>query len=164
MKQRIAITGSGIICAIGTDKKTVSDALVARKSGIQGMKYLPSCHKDLLVGEVKQSDEELKISLGIRADKIVSRTVLLGAYAVRQALDDAGLKLPYLKTRRVCFISGTTVGGMDVTERFIILSWPMIPIWIIWMHLIAVNLQWILQNLQGLMRIPVLSLRLVLQH
>lgn len=118
MKQRIAITGSGIICAIGTDKKTVSDALVARKSGIQGMKYLPSCHKDLLVGEVKQSDEELKMSLGIRADKIVSRTVLLGAYAVRQALDDAGLKLPYLKTRRVCFISGTTVGGMDVTERF----------------------------------------------
>lgn len=118
MKQSIAITGSGIICAIGTDKDAVSNALHARKSGIQRMKYLPSCHKEMLVGEVKLSNEELKAALNLDTDKVVSRTILMGAYALRQALEDAKLSPAYLKNKRVCFISGTTTGSMDVTERF----------------------------------------------
>lgn len=118
MKQSIAITGSGIICAIGTDKQMVSDALMARKSGIQHMRFLPSSHHELLVGEVKLSDNELKAHLGLDVNEVISRTTLLGAYALRQALEESNLPPSVLKGKRVCFISGTTVGGMDVTERF----------------------------------------------
>lgn len=117
MSQSIAITGSGIICAIGNDKKTVAESLQNHRSGIGTMQHLSSVHKELPVGEVKQSNEELKILLNISLDVEVSRTSLLGAYALRQAIDEAGLSVEQLKDKRVTLISGTTVGGMDVTER-----------------------------------------------
>lgn len=117
MKQSIAITGSGIICAIGTDKESVYSSLIAGKSGIEQLKYLDSIHKELPVGEVKLSDTELKRVLGIDVEKVISRTALLGVYALRQAIDDAKLLPLQMDDRRVRFISGTTVGGMDVTER-----------------------------------------------
>lgn len=117
MSKSIAITGSGIICAIGNDKKTVAESLHNHKSGIGTMQHLSSIHKELPVGEVKQSNEELKSLLDISSGVEVSRTSLLGAYALRQAIDEAGLAVEQLKGKRVTLISGTTVGGMDVTER-----------------------------------------------
>ena len=118
MTHSIAITGSGIICAIGNDKKTVAESLKKRKSGIGTMQHLKSIHKELLVGEVKHSNDELKNQLGISLDIEVSRTSLLGAYALRQAIEDAGLSVTQLNRKKVTLISGTTVGGMDVTEHY----------------------------------------------
>lgn len=59
------------------------------------------------------SDEELKNAIGVPADRIVPRTTLLGIIAVREAMKEAGVK----GSDRAALISGTTVGGMDVTER-----------------------------------------------
>ena len=112
----IAITGEGIICAIGDNKQQVLESLQQQRSGIGEMRYLRSTHHELPVGEVKHSDEELMAALGIDAPEPVSRTALLGMVAVRQALDDAGLLPP--NSLRILLISGTTVAGMDVTERF----------------------------------------------
>ena len=111
----IAITGEGIICAIGADKASVLDSLRRKQTGIATMRYLPSDHKELPVGEVKLSDDEMKSLLGIESSVEVSRTALMGMLAVRQALDDAG----YLPegNDKVVLISGTTVAGMDITER-----------------------------------------------
>lgn len=117
MSHSIAITGSGIICAIGSDKKTVAKSLQNRKSGIGIMQHLNSVHKELPVGEVKQSNDELKELLGVSLDIELSRTTLLGAYALKQAIDDAGLSIAQLNDKKVTLISGTTVGGMDVTEH-----------------------------------------------
>lgn len=117
MAQSIAITGQGIICAIGVDCDSVYASLLNGKSGISDIKYLKSGHKALPVGEVKMSDEELKSILGIAADKDISRTSLLGAYALKQALEAASIDVSESGNRRMVFISGTTVGGMDVTER-----------------------------------------------
>lgn len=114
----IAITGLGILCAIGNDSRQVLEALQQGRSGIGTMRYLPSSHKELPVGEVKMSDEELKRALGVDPAAIISRTTLLGAAAVRQAVCDAGLSDPgSLDGKRTVLLSGTTVGGMDVTER-----------------------------------------------
>ena len=111
----IAITGEGIICAIGADKASVLDSLRRKQTGIATMRYLPSGHQELPVGEVKLSDDEMKSLLGIEPSVEVSRTALMGMLAVRQALDDAG----YLSegNDKVVLISGTTVAGMDITER-----------------------------------------------
>ena len=111
----IAITGEGIICAIGADKASVLDSLRRKQTGIATMRYLPSGHQELPVGEVKLSDDEMKSLLGIESSVEVSRTALMGMLAVRQALDDAG----YLSegNDKVVLISGTTVAGMDITER-----------------------------------------------
>lgn len=111
----IAVTGIGIICAIGNDAPSVLNSLKEGKSGIGTMKYLKSKHKELPVGEVKLSDEEMKTMLGVDAGTIVSRTTLMGAISLRQALEDSKADI---KGKRVVVISGTTVGGMDVTEQY----------------------------------------------
>ena len=111
----IAITGEGIICAIGADKASVLSALRRQETGIATMRYLPSNHHELPVGEVKMSDDEMKLHLGIRLSEEVSRTALMGMMAVSQALSDAQVSGD--KRERIVFISGTTVAGMDVTER-----------------------------------------------
>ena len=115
----IAITGLGIICAIGNYCQQVLDSLVNRKTGVGMMKYLQSCHTELPVGEVKLSDDELKTLLGLPVESLYSRTTLLGAVAVKQAMADAGLSADMLAGKKVVLISGTTVGGMDVTERIL---------------------------------------------
>ena len=116
----IAITGLGIICAIGNNSQQVLDSLVNRKTGVGMMKYLQSCHTELPVGEVKLSDDELKTLLGLPVESLYSRTTLLGAVAVKQAMADAGLSADMLVGKKVVLISGTTVGGMDVTERILV--------------------------------------------
>ena len=118
----IAITGEGIVCAIGADKAAVFDALQRRETGIGEMRYLRSEHHELPVGEVKLSDDEMKSLVGIDASQEVSRTALMGILAVRQALEDSRLQSPdsSLQTPascRILLISGTTVAGMDITER-----------------------------------------------
>ena len=117
MSERISITGAGIICAIGNDSKSVLESLRSGRTGIGQMKYLESRHSYLPVGEVKLSNGEMKQMLGITGDEPMSRTTLMGAIAIRQALEEAGLK--DVKGKRVALISGTTVGGMDLTENYI---------------------------------------------
>lgn len=107
----IAITNIGIVSAIGKGVDETLNALKQGCSGIGVMRYLPSEHKELPVGEVKLSNEVIKHLLGIDAQKIISRTSLLGALALKETLNDASIE------GRACLISGTTVGGMDVTER-----------------------------------------------
>ncbi len=113
MSGRIVITGAGIISAIGVGKDETLRSLVARRSGIGRLRHLQTAHSDLPCGEVNMSDQELKGLLGIPADKVVPRTTLFGILAVKEAMSEAGVK----GSDYSALISGTTVGGMDVTER-----------------------------------------------
>ena len=115
MRKNIVITGAGIVSAIGCSKEEVTRSLLERRTGIGEMQYLESVHHELPVGEVKMSSEEMKRRLGIDAAKEVSRTVLMGMMAVEQALKEA--RLERKDGRRILLVSGTTVGGMDLTER-----------------------------------------------
>ncbi|MBP5478892.1 MAG: beta-ketoacyl-[acyl-carrier-protein] synthase family protein, partial [Bacteroidaceae bacterium] len=112
----IAITGLGIVCAIGNDITSVLTSLRQKKSGIGTMHYLQSEHSELPVGEVKLSNEEMMSMLDLDKGEAWSRTTLMGAIAVRQALTQAGVF--GLDGKKVALISGTTVGGMDVTEKW----------------------------------------------
>ena len=79
------------------------------------MRFLPSAHHELPVGEVKLSNAEMKQRLHINADQTMSRTALMGIMAVREALTKA--RIQSADHKRVLLISGTTVAGMDVTEQ-----------------------------------------------
>ncbi len=91
--------------------------LLEGRSGIGKMKYLKSKHTDLPVAEVPFSDEELRENLFIRKDASITRTSLLGAAALREALASASL-LPRDKSLKMALISGTTVGGMEKSEQY----------------------------------------------
>lgn len=115
MEKSVYITGSGIISAIGLGKGQVLDSLLKGESGITTLRYLDTMHKHLPAGEVKMSDEEMRQMLKLEDSFQANRTSLMGSLALLEALSDAGL------TKEECkdgyLISGTTVGGMDYTER-----------------------------------------------
>ena len=119
----IAITGEGIVSAIGLNKQEVLQSLREGRSGIGEMKYLQSVHHELPVGEVDLSNEQMKGKLGIPFGQMMSRTALMGMLAIDQALKDAHVDKEDLMSRkangkplRIVLVSGTTVGGMDITE------------------------------------------------
>ena len=119
----IAITGEGIVSAIGLNKQEVLESLLDGKTGIGEMKYLQSVHHELPVGEVDLSNEQMKKMLGIPEEQMMSRTSLMGILAIDQALKEAKVDVAYLKNKkadgaplRIVLVSGTTVGGMDITE------------------------------------------------
>ncbi len=114
MAKRIVVTGLGIVSALGIGKDAHLCALKEGKSGVGKVKYLATKHTDIPVGEVKMSDDELKSFLGISSDSVITRTPLLGRIAMEEAVKQSGIN----DTFRVAFINGTTVGGMEKSERY----------------------------------------------
>ena len=122
----ILISGMGIVSALGNNVEENLRSLQSKKSGIAPLRYLRTSHTEFPVGEVKMTDEEMMSLLNIPENKPTTRTSLMGMLAVREALQNAGILnpskgkdcFPSLDGMRVAFISGTTVGGMDKSERF----------------------------------------------
>ena len=112
----VYITGSGIVCAAGLCAQEVLSTLLSGTSGIAPLKYLQTEHHEFPVGEVKLSDAQMRDRLGIPETEITTRTALQGMLALGEALKEAGLRREDL--RQAGFISGTTVGGMDQSERY----------------------------------------------
>jgi len=104
----------GAVSALGNGVDEHLRALLEQRSGIGKMKYLPSVHRELPVGEVQMTDGEICAVLGIPYDVRYTRTALMGALAVREAVRNAGLE--GRTDGHVALISGTTVGGMDKSE------------------------------------------------
>lgn len=106
---KIAITGIGIVSAIGCNYAETLQSLLEQRSGIAPMRYLGSVHTEYPVGEVKLSNDELRQRLEL-GNEPLPRTSLLGIMAAREAIS---------MSQAPCdtFISGTTVGGMDLTEQ-----------------------------------------------
>lgn len=119
MNSNIVIIGEGIVCAVGLDKQQVLQSLQHKHTGIGVMKHLRSTHLELPVGEVPLSNDEMRNELGI-TDSYSNRTSLMGMLAVKQALADAGIDKQTVgkNNLRIVLVSGTTVAGMDITERF----------------------------------------------
>src|SRR5690606_19791351 len=70
----------------------------------------------ILVGEIKKSNLELMRILQLDAHHNFSRTSMFGAIAAKEALESAGISP--MGDQNCGFINATTVGGMDMTERF----------------------------------------------
>lgn len=113
MRDRVVITGMGVVSALGIGAEANAKALQKGVSGIGEVRYLPTEHREFLVGEVPMSGRELCQCLELPSG-VYSRTHLLGVLALREALEQSKL----LQQNGLALISGTTVGGMDVTEHF----------------------------------------------
>ena len=110
---KIYVTGLGVVSGIGIGVSENIEALQQGKHGIGKVTLFPTA-LDVPVSEVKRSNEELKQLLSLPPQRTVSRTALLGMIAAKEAMEDAGLTQPL----RIGFISATSVGGMDLSERF----------------------------------------------
>ncbi len=109
---KIAVSGIGVVSALGIGVGRNIEALQRSRSGIVDSPRLLATHLRVPVGEVSASDDELAAMLGVGAH--VSRTALLGMLAAWEALDMAGPA----EELRTGLVSATSVGGMDRTEDF----------------------------------------------
>lgn len=115
MATRVFVSGVGVVSALGFDAGENGDALLQERSGIRYPNHLITRHKDFYLGEVKASNPELSDRAGIRYKAGTSRTILLGIIAAREAIANAELE-PNI-AEKSGFINGTSVGGMDISER-----------------------------------------------
>lgn len=117
MQHKVAITGMGIITAIGTTVDENLESLLQGKHGLTRLTQLETVHSpDIFVGEIKWTNEELIDRLDLPSDNSFTRTALLGAYAAKQAIDSAGIE--DINAYKTGLISSTSVGGMDFTEKY----------------------------------------------
>ena len=110
---QIAVTGMGVVCAVGDNVEQLAMSLQKKRCGLKKPVFLETAHNHLPVGEVAHSNSELEAEAGYAG---ISRTSLLGLSAVRQAVGQA-FGNPGEMPQRVAFINGTTVGGMDMAEN-----------------------------------------------
>ncbi len=116
MAERIAITGIGIVSALGMNVQENLSSLIKKKSGIGQMEYINSIHKkELPVGEIKRTDQQLANYLNIPYNQKLSRTSLLAMIAAQEAWNDAGAVRSHEKAG---IISATTVAGMRTSEEY----------------------------------------------
>ncbi|MBO4774498.1 MAG: beta-ketoacyl-[acyl-carrier-protein] synthase family protein, partial [Bacteroidales bacterium] len=83
------ITGSGVVSAIGLDKRECLASLLAERSGVGEVQYLQTSHHEFPVGEVKLSNGQMRERLGIAPDALTTRTALMGMLALQEALQEA---------------------------------------------------------------------------
>jgi 3-oxoacyl-(acyl-carrier-protein) synthase len=114
LASKVYVAGLGIISAIGNSVADTMHAFENAESGIHTRSILLDTTLDLPVGEVSFTNEELQNHLGI--EKKIPRTALLGIFAARRSVIDAGIKNTV--RWKTGLISGTTVGGMNRTEIF----------------------------------------------
>lgn len=115
MADRIFVTGAGIISALGVGSEATLRSLMEGKTGIGRIRHLDTEHEEFPVGEVALSNADMSRMLDVGYPEDGIRTVLMGILAAKEAVAVAELSDEDL--RKAAFISGTTVGGMDKTER-----------------------------------------------
>ena len=117
MSKGVAITGMGIISAIGNNVAENYRSLLEGRTGISQISKIDTLHKDsIMVGEIEFTNGQLEEKLGLSPNNNYSRTALLGAVAAKEAIANA--KITDIKAYRTGLISSTSVGGMDMTEKY----------------------------------------------
>lgn len=117
MNNGVAITGMGIISAIGNNVAENYDALLNGKKGITRVENIETIQRDeIMVGEIKLTNDELISQLKLPSSNNYSRTAMLGVIAAKEAMSNSGIT--DIKKYKTGIVSGTSVGGMDMTEKY----------------------------------------------
>ncbi|WP_312741829.1 beta-ketoacyl-[acyl-carrier-protein] synthase family protein [Sphingobacterium multivorum] len=114
MKNAVAVTGMGMITAIGNDVAQNYRSLLQKQHGIKPLQHISGKHQHhALVGEVSLTNEALIEKLGTEVPEYCSRTSLLAAIAAKEALSQAGITA----AADIPIVLGTSVAGMDIFEQ-----------------------------------------------
>ena len=111
----VAITGMGIISAIGNTVEENYVSLLNNAMGITTIDNFSTLHSgEIKVGEIKKTNQQLVDELQLSPENNFSRTAMIGAIAAKQAVQNA--QIYSINEYKTGLISATSVGGMDMTE------------------------------------------------
>jgi 3-oxoacyl-[acyl-carrier-protein] synthase II len=118
----VAITGAGVVTAIGQDLDAFWAGLVTGASGIGEIESFPVA--DLRVtrgGEIKKLRRDVPApppgGLGSSPRSPYCRTTRFLVHAAREALETAGLGRALPEGGRIAVVVGTALGGIDAASR-----------------------------------------------
>lgn len=113
---RIAITATGIVSALGMGADRHLQALQQGRSGVRLPQYLQTAHAaEYVLGEAPFSNAELAAHCGIdRESEAATRTTLLAIAAMKQLVAETGAGM--LQQSKLAFLNAGTVGGMCTVE------------------------------------------------
>jgi 3-oxoacyl-[acyl-carrier-protein] synthase-1 len=116
MSKGVAITGMGVISAIGNNAQENYESLISGKAGISKITHIDTIHADaIMVGEIKTTNTTFEQQLNL-TENSYSRSPILGIIAAKEALAQAGIT--DINNYKTGLISSTTVGGMDKSEQY----------------------------------------------
>ena len=114
---RVAVTGLGIISAIGESVPEFKEGLFNGKCGIGPISLFDT--KGFITQSAAQvKNKNLKALSGSRDIRRISRCDLLGLVAVREALSDSGLDFDNCDRNDIGVVLGGGAGGMLSWEKF----------------------------------------------
>lgn len=117
MAERIVITAMGICSALGDNLEEHLAGLLSGQSGLSVVENVSTLHRDhIRVGEIKHTNDFLAQQLGLPVVNHYSRTGLLGIWALKEAIAQAGLTPT--EVAQLSIVMASSVGGMDMTERY----------------------------------------------
>jgi 3-oxoacyl-[acyl-carrier-protein] synthase II len=115
--KRVAVTGLGIISAIGASISEFKQGLFNGKCGVGSISLFDTTGFPCQVGaQVKK--EHLTVNLDPRELRRISRCDLLGLVAAQEAILDSGLDLDACNTDNIGVVLGGGAGGMRSWEEF----------------------------------------------
>ncbi len=116
-RNRVFVSGMGIISSLGIDVQKNLDGLIEGKSGVGSIRHLKSrLSSELIAGEISYSKEELIDISGIKNTRGVSRAALLGLIAAKEATKNVELHDPNIRSG---IIVGTTAESMSNIELYL---------------------------------------------
>lgn len=115
--RRVAVTGMGIVSAIGCDLESVWQSLMAKRTGIARIASFDASDNKVDLG-AEIDDEELQPRLAARKIRKKDRMVALGLEATGQALEQAGLvgEPPY-DPQEIATLMGSGVGSANSLDE-----------------------------------------------
>ena len=114
--RRIAVTGMGILSAIGIGVEANHKSLISHSCGISDISILKTKHQSQLpAGEIKLSNHQLIAGTNFQENEKIPRSVLLSIPAINEALQMADIQ----GDESLDFYYATTVGGIDISEELI---------------------------------------------
>ncbi|PIB34414.1 3-oxoacyl-ACP synthase [Reichenbachiella sp. 5M10] len=116
---KVYVTGMGVVSAIGNNVAENRQSLIEGKTGLcKNAQYFSSKYTESHpFGEVRLSDDALRSSLTTHDTHGLTRTDLLAFRAFEEAIHDAGLTAKEWSNPKTGLISGSTVGGMVLTDQ-----------------------------------------------
>lgn len=116
---KVYVTGMGVISAIGNNVAENHESLVNGKTGLaRNSKYFQSKYtQSHPFGEIKASNQEIANAISVGNLKGLTRTDLIAFKAFEEAIGDAGLNFAEISNPDTGLISGSTVGGMVLTDQ-----------------------------------------------
>jgi 3-oxoacyl-[acyl-carrier-protein] synthase II len=116
-KNRVVVTGVGMITPLGLGVEESWNNLIAGRSGIRRITQFDSSKfSTQIAGEVGGFNPEDYIEL--KEIKKMDRFIHLAIAAAKKAIDDSGLKITNNNAERVGVIVGSGIGGLGTIEHY----------------------------------------------